>query len=289
MREARLGDVDWIELRLVIPRESVGALTSVALAHGAPGVQEAPPPGADPGFPQPWDDAPPPETAACTLVAWVPPARAEAAAAALGAAAGAPVERAAVREEDWAETWKRHHRAVRISPRLRVAPPWEARPGDLVIPPGNAFGTGDHFTTRACLEAIDREARPGLRVLDVGCGSGVLALAAAKLGARAEGVDIDPAAVATARENAAANGLEVAFSAAPLGRLAGPYALVVANLFAEVLRALAPELIRLTGARLVLAGVLTARAHLVIGALEGALALDIHRREGEWSVLEWTR
>ena len=277
---------EWVELRLVVPRSSVQALTRVAMRHGAAGVQEAPPPGVSPSFRQPWDRSDPPQTPDCTLVTWLTPAAAEAGALALAAAAGlepAAVERRSVAEQDWAKTWQRHHRAVPISPRLRIAPPWEALPGDLVIPPGNAFGTGDHPTTRACLAAIDRLAQPGERCLDVGCGSGVLALAAAKLGMRAAGIDIEADAVAAARENAALNGLEARFSQAPLSELSGPYELVVANLYAEVLASLAPELARLCGRHLVLAGVLADRAQLVLDALP--MNLLERRRDGDWVCL----
>ena len=273
---------DWVELRVVIPRSRVEAVSPAAFAHGATGVQEAPPPGVAPRFRQPWDTEDPPETPDCTLVTWVPAGSAEAAAAALSAAAGAEVTQAPVAEEDWAESWKRHHHAVDISERLRVSPPWEARDGDLIIPPGNAFGTGDHPTTRACLAAVDRFAAPGGSCLDVGCGSGVLALAAAKLGMRAEGVDIEADSVTSSRENAALNGLHAEFSDAPLSSLTGPYDLVVANLYAEVLASMGPDLVRLTGGRIALAGILADRAHLVLDALTPALTLVEQVQVGEW-------
>ncbi len=117
----------------------------------------------------------------------------------------------------------------------------------------------------------------------MGCGSGVLALAAAKLGMRATGLDIEADAVAAARENAALNGLEARFSRSPLSELSGPYELVVANLYAEVLAHLAPELARLSGERLVLAGVLADRAQLVLDALP--MTVRERRRDGEWICL----
>jgi len=273
---------DWNELRVVIPRGRVDAVAKVAFAHGATGVQEAPPPGVAPRYRQPWDTEDPPETPDCTLVTWVPVEVSEAAAAEMSSAAGAEVSQAPLVEEDWSESWKRHHHAVDISERLRVSPPWEARAGDLIIPPGNAFGTGDHPTTRACLVALDRLATPGGTCLDVGCGSGVLALAAAKLGMRAEGVDIEQDSVTSSRENAALNGLSATFSDAPLSSLAGPYDLVVANLYAEVLASMGPDLIRLTGGHIALAGILADRAHLVLDALTPALTLTDEVRVGEW-------
>ncbi|MCB9761939.1 MAG: 50S ribosomal protein L11 methyltransferase [Alphaproteobacteria bacterium] len=274
---------DWVELRVVIPRSRVERLSQLAFEHGATGVQEAPAPGSPVRFQQPWDTEPPPLPLRCSLRAWFAPGDATAAAQALQEAVGdAEVERIEVQDEDWAESWKQHHHRVVVSERLRVAPPWEAVPGDLIIPPGNAFGTGDHPTTLACLGAIDRLAFSGGRVLDVGCGSGVLALAAAALGMEAVGVDIDPAAVESARENARLNNLRADFSTTALHRLRGPFDLVVANLYAEVLADLAPELIRLTGRHLVLAGVLSDRASLVLDRLSPPLAVVDDAREGEW-------
>jgi len=125
-----------------------------------------------------------------------------------------------------------------------------------------AFGTGAHPTTRLCLEWLERNVTPGASVLDYGCGSGILAIAAARLGAgRVCGVDIDPHAVAAARRNAEANGVDVAFadSAEPL---AGTFDLVVANILANPLRLLAPAICAhlRPGAKLALSGILSAQA-----------------------------
>ena len=124
--------------------------------------------------------------------------------------------------------------------------------------------------------------------LDVGCGSGVLALAAARLGMVARGVDIDPQSVRSAREGAANNTLEAEFDDTPVERIEGRYDLVVANLFAEVLVALAPHLIRLTGGHLALAGILSDRAESVVAAY-GSLRLLERRDDGEWTALVYAR
>lgn len=277
---------EWIELRVVVARTHVDRLTALAMSLGATGTEEAAAPGAPLQFKQPWDEKAPPLPLLCRFKAWFEPQDADRAAQALGEATQQEVERLEVRDEDWAESWKRHHHRIAISERLRVSPPWEAVPGDLIIPPGNAFGTGDHPTTQACLAGIDLLAGECRTCLDVGCGSGVLALAATQLGLRSEGIDIEADSVRASQENAALNDLEASFSSATLDQLQGPYDLVVANLFAEVLVQMAPELIRLTGKHLVLAGILADRADMVIAALSPPLAVRQRIQEGEWVSLQ---
>jgi ribosomal protein L11 methyltransferase len=187
--------------------------------------------------------------------------------------------------QDWAEAWKAGFERLVISERLAVAPPWSAEPGDLIIEPGMAFGTGEHPTTRACLRGIDRHAEAGRTLLDVGCGTGVLALAGARRGMVASGVDIDVDAVRAADENAARNGLKATFTTHPLQAITEPADFVVANIFAEVLVTMAPDLHRLCRERLMLAGILADRAHLVIRALAG-FTLVAEEREGDWVYLE---
>lgn len=209
---------------------------------------------------------------------------------------GALVRTEAVEPEDWAETWKRHVRPVRAG-RIWVGPPWElANRGDapvaVVIEPGMAFGTGDHPTTALCLAALDEAlARRGAAsVLDVGTGSGVLAIAARKLAAgRVVGNDIDPHAVRIARENAEKNGAEgIELSERPLERIGGAFDVVVANLFSGVICQLAPRLAaRLApGGELLVSGILAPQADEVIAALQReGLALREQRVRGEWSLI----
>jgi ribosomal protein L11 methyltransferase len=272
----------WHAFAVVLPRPAVAPVTRALLALGATGTQEDLPPGVTPVFRQPWDKGPAPRPPRKVLLrAWFdarPPDRAVTA-----ALTGWPAEDptwSVEAEQDWAEEWKKHFRPVRISDRLVVAAPWHGVADALVIEPGNAFGTGEHPTTRACLRAVDTFARPGATLLDVGCGSGILALAGSKLGMAARGVDIDPDAVAAAREAAAQNGLVATFDTTPIERVAGPYDLVVANLFAEVLVALAPELLRVSAGHLALAGILADRADTVRRAFASRPVLEDRSEEG---------
>lgn len=203
----------------------------------------------------------------------------------------------AVPEEDWSLAWRAHIRPTRVG-RLWVGPPWETPPSDAVIlhiEPKMAFGTGDHPTTALCLQAVDSylAAHPGCSVLDVGTGTGVLALAAKKLGAsRVVGVDTDSVSVGLALENALANHVTgVELSAATLAQLAGRFDLVLANILANTLVDLAPGLAAHTAHTLVLAGVLrpqvedVARAFLAQGLSAGPVAFS-----GDWARLSfhWT-
>ncbi|MCH7905158.1 MAG: 50S ribosomal protein L11 methyltransferase [Armatimonadetes bacterium] len=164
----------------------------------------------------------------------------------LGAAKVSTIE---VSDEDWAESWKQFFRPHKIGDRLTVCPSWEtyAAEGDeivLVLDPGQAFGTGDHASTRMCLEIMQRMEIADRSVADIGCGSGILSVFAMQTGAaKVDAVDIDPVSVAATRENALKNGVAVTvyegdgFSPLP----DAGYEVVLANIISEALIHLAPE------------------------------------------------
>ena len=162
-----------------------------------------------------------------------------------------------LKEEDWAYGWQKYYKPLNIGSRLLVIPQWEqdtVNPGDrvpLILDPGLAFGTGSHATTRLCLEALEQAVKPGDTVLDLGCGSGILSIAALKLGAAsATAVDIDANCINVAYENAALNGVGrdryTVLSGDVLGdedlvsSLGGNYDIVTANIVANVILGLAP-------------------------------------------------
>ena len=209
-----------------------------------------------------------------------------------------PLEERVIDEDDWLESWKDHFTVLHVG-RLVVRPSWmehDAADGEVVIgmDPGMAFGTGHHPTTRMCLAELDRLVRPGMSVLDVGTGSGILSIAAAKLGAgRIHALDVDPVAVRAARANVRDNALrhkvtleqrELAADAEP----PGVFDLVVANLYTNVILKLAPALTAHTaaGGALVVSGIMADRAGEVERALGNAgCAVVRTEREGDWAAL----
>lgn len=205
--------------------------------------------------------------------------------------------------EDWAESWKRFFHAERVSDRVWVCPSWEPvtpAPDEVVvsIDPGMSFGTGQHATTRGCIVCLDRIARKAgapLRFIDAGCGSGILAIAAAKLGyGPIVAFDNDPLAVTIARENAEQNHAadRIVFHTADLGAIPawGPADVIAANILAPVLIAhvtpLAQTLCSDPSARLILSGILREQSDDVVAALLPA-SFEVEERidVGEWTTL----
>ncbi len=176
--------------------------------------------------------------------------RADAAAAEFGFHRGVDLSLSFIEDEDWASAWRAYFQPLRIGRKIVIAPTWTevpTKPGDAVVrlDPGMAFGTGTHQTTQLCLEALEVAIGGGETVFDVGCGSGILSIAAIKLGAaRALAIDCDPLAVEATRENAELNGIAQRVEVR-LGNLlegvAGRAEIVVANLTGHAVAELAPD------------------------------------------------
>jgi ribosomal protein L11 methyltransferase len=203
----------------------------------------------------------------------------------------------ALSDEDWSESWKANYHPLQITSRLWICPSWLAPPDpsviNIVLDPGLAFGTGDHPTTFLCLEWLAQQKLAGATVLDYGCGSGILAIAALKLGAtRAWAVDIDPQAVNITRENAARNEVaERLFTGTPDALPPDLSAdIVIANILARPLVELAPALTARVrhGGRLALSGMLEDQRALVEPAYASAFGLEAKVRGG-WVLLAGTR
>lgn len=197
-----------------------------------------------------------------------------------------------VEEQNWVQLTQSQFDPIRVSERLWIVPSWHETPDpaavNLILDPGMAFGTGSHPTTRLCLEWLERSVSEGCSVLDYGCGSGILAIAAARLGAgRVAGVDIDPLAVEAARSNAERNGVVALFadSAMPV---AGGYDVVVANILSNPLRVLAPAIcahVR-SGGRLALSGILREQAEEIIAIYAQWLPMQVADTREGWVCLE---
>ncbi len=194
-------------------------------------------------------------------------------------------------DEDWAQSWKAHYRPVHVAGDLWICPSWLPPPEpdaiNLLLDPGMAFGTGEHPTTAQCLEWLVENPPKGKTIIDYGCGSGILAIAAMKSGAaRAIAVDIDPLALEVARENAVRNLVAGAIEFALPGELSAPPAmLVIANILARPLIELAPVIAALVmpGGTLLLCGMLDDQADEVMRAYGG---FDFARRSrAGWSLL----
>ena len=202
------------------------------------------------------------------------------------------VETEGIEQEDWQNGWRKYYHPLEIGRRLAVVPSWQeydtARV-KLLLDPGLAFGTGGHETTSLCLEALDELVQGGERMLDIGTGSGILAIAALKLGAAsAEGVDIDPVAVRTAVENAALNQVEDRFSGL-VGDLSdqasGTYQIITANVVANAIISLSPAVPGLLaeGGHFIASGIIDTRADEVEEALRAAgLAVAARKEKRGW-------
>ena len=215
------------------------------------------------------------------------------AAAGLAATAAFSIER--VEDADWVRLTQSQFHPIQITPRLWVVPSWHTPPDpaaiNIALDPGVAFGTGAHPTTRLCLRWLDATVTPDADVLDYGCGSGILAIAAMKLGAaRACGIDIDPQAVQAAQHNAQQNGVEITLATAEQD-VPGPAQIVVANILANPLTVLAPLLARLTrpGGQIALSGILVEQADTVLEAYAPQFTLTRAATDEGWVLLTGSR
>ncbi|HEY7295159.1 MAG TPA: 50S ribosomal protein L11 methyltransferase [Dehalococcoidia bacterium] len=293
--------MDWLELSAEAATEHVEALyTALAGVAGGASIEEPVVPlGPEEGVRrEPWR----PSTVRVYLPcdAHIDERRAAARVAVAALLFPIDLQERTVHEDDWANAWKEFFRVERIGRRLVVRPSWReyaAQPGDVVLhlDPGMAFGTGQHETTRMCLIAVEELTRPGMRVLDVGCGSGILGIAAALLDAdEVVALDTELVAVQATVENARRNGVQDRLHVAegslderwPFGPLpVGQFDLALANIHAAAAIELAPNLCAAlrAGGTLVASGIIAERLDAVLAAL--AVAGFAHpelRAAGDW-------
>jgi ribosomal protein L11 methyltransferase len=292
----------WLELSLQVDPEAVEAVSEVLARYGYQGgivIEEAHRP-ADDGVSLERDP---------TRPAWVRSylpqnhvsdetiQRIETALSLLGELRPiSPLQVTPLSDQDWAQAWKKHYSVLHISERIVVVPAWKrfrARHGQVTLrlDPGVAFGTGIHPTTQLCLRTMERLLRPDMRVLDLGTGSGILAIAAAKLGCGPIlAVDKDPVAVKAARANIRRNRLSARIEVRE-GTLVpgmGPYDMILGNLLAPVLHELGGVLAQALapGGILIASGVLSEQGDEVTTALEGASLRFVERvGVGDWIAL----
>lgn len=208
----------------------------------------------------------------------------------------AKVEHEKMHEEDWANTWKQYYKPTKVGEKIVVKPIWEeyeAKDGELVVDldPGMAFGTGTHETTRMCIQSLEKYVKEDSTVFDVGCGSGILAIAAAKLGAKlAVGVDLDPVAVESSIENVGYNKLKniEILHGNLVEVIDGKADIVVANILAEIICILTDDVKRVLkdGGVFITSGIIHDRVDMVCEKLE-ATGFEVMKknRDGEWNCI----
>ncbi len=294
----------WLELSVRSPQEFVEPLSQIFYRYGHGGVVVE----SEGGFnPDEGESASP--DAWVTLKTYLPvnsTARERKARIDLGVRLVAhvspvsPLSERELDEQEWQNSWKEHFDVLHVGRRLVVCPTWkeyEPAATDIVLnlDPGMAFGTGHHPTTRICLEMLEEQVKPGTKVLDVGCGSGILSIAAAKLGAGGVvGLEIDPVGVRVARSNVSHNGVghgvRIIRGTLPQPEVtARSYSLVVANISARVITELAGDIVKAVaeGGMLIASGVIAANRASVEEALasEGA-RIDRAVVDGDWVTMQ---
>lgn len=206
------------------------------------------------------------------------------------------IETLCCNEEDWRNNWRQYFFPIPVGEKLLIRPTWrdEYDPGErkvINIDPGLAFGTGNHETTRLCLSELEKHITKETKILDVGCGSGILSIAAVLLGAEsAFGVDIDPTAVRTAYENAELNNVtdKCRFAAGNLtDKVEGTYNIVVANIVADAIIMLSKDVKNFMNENSVyiMSGIIESRLPDVLNALEGSFTVEKTLTDGGWVCL----
>lgn len=213
------------------------------------------------------------------------------------------IEVIGVNEDDWANAWKAYYKPIRIGKHMVIVPAWEKfepKEDDIVVrmDPGMAFGTGTHETTRLVIELLEKYVKKGDRMLDVGTGSGILAICASKLGAReCKAYDIDPVAVRVARENVKDSGLsnitcDVSDLLRGVDRSGGTYDIITANIVADIIIRMSPDIGELMhdGTILVTSGIITERRDEVVDALtKNGLEIVEVREDNGWCAVVVTK
>lgn len=217
-------------------------------------------------------------------------------------------ELSSIREEDWANNWKQYFKPLKVGEKLIIKPSWEecTDTGNrkiLEIDPASSFGTGQHHTTRLCLELLEKSLSQGDRILDMGCGSGILSIGAMLLGAEnAVAVDIDENAAATAAENAAKNNIpaekyttyfgNILNDTILAGKIDSQYDIITANIVADVLIAMKDHFVRYIRKNgiLIVSGIITERMDEVIDAISsvGFEMLEVNTKEG-WAAVKFIK
>lgn len=300
---------NWIEVTMRVDGESAEAVAEVLQRYGHQGVsveQE----GITPDI---WDEGEVPPPQSLVVRAYFPDDdRAEDTKTKLETALGhmnmmypmPKPEYTILKEEDWAEAWKVHYRPLRVGKNLLVRPLWievDPEPNDIVISldPGMAFGTGTHPTTQLCLEAIEDLTQPNHEILDLGCGSGILSIAAAKLGAQQiVGLDIDPIAVEATLENAEANDVadKIVAEEGSLENIiasARQFDFIVVNILAKIILKMAENHLGDTvrpGGIAIFSGIIDTQVNDVEEALrKTGLQPYARRQQGDWFLIEAKR
>ena len=293
----------WISVSIETDCRHAEALADALLDNGALSASiedaDAGTPNETPQFGEPGSPTTPGWERSRVVALLEPDSDAETLIAACAALAGLDTTpaftREAIEEQNWVQLTQSQFDPIRVSERLWIVPSWHEAPDPkaivLVLDPGMAFGTGSHPTTRLCLEWLERSVSAGNSLLDYGCGSGILAIAAAKLRARdVLGVDIDLQAVGAAKSNAERNDVSARFDDLTK-EIRGQFDIVVANILSNPLKALAPAICAHVhcGGKLALSGILVEQTEELIDAYSPYLALSVADQRDGWVCLAGTK